>query len=126
MVRDGAFNTYAGGARPIRAGAVEAAGLSLTSYCSTLGDGQGGDCLLPVDRSHGLSGMIVRGRASGGFSIQAGTSLAAPQFARWLAARLAAGDAPADRGAIRTLAQLHAAQPNPTPVLDGIDRFLPF
>ena len=126
VVRDGAFNTYAGGTRPIRAGAVEAAGLSLTSYCSTLGDGQGGDCLLPVDRSHGLSGMIVRGRASGGFSIQAGTSLAAPQFARWLAARLAAGDAPADRGAIRTLAQLHAAQPNPTPVLDGIDRFLPF
>ena len=126
VVRDGAFNAYAGGARPIRVGAVEFAGLGLSPYCSTLPNGEGGDCLMPVDAAPGQFGMIVRGRGSGAFSIQSGTSLAAPQVAHWLAVRLAAGDSPNDRAAIRDLADSVAVENDPTPVLEGIERITPF
>lgn len=126
VLRTGAFNAYAGGDYPLRAGAVTQSDKKLSPYGSFLGSGQGGDVLAPVDRAITQPGMIVCGRGSGAFNLLSGTSLAAPQLARWLAGQLSAGANLPDRNAIRTLAVSLATIPAPTPVLDVPDRFRPY
>lgn len=117
VIRADTVNTYATGEWPLRAGAVYRQTRAATIYCSLLPDGQPGDCLAPVDTSVNHSSMIVRGRDSGGFTLTSGTSMAAPQLARWLAGQLAGGQRPDSRAAIRALAT-QPGSPDPTPIVD--------
>lgn len=118
VIRKDTVNSYATGKQPLRAGAVYRSDLEPTLYTGLLDDGQAGDVLAPVDSSMNRPAMIVRGRDSGSFNLAVGTSLAAPQLARWLAGQLSAGKTPDSRKAIRDLAHRQAARPEPTPVLD--------
>lgn len=124
--RSGTFNSYAGGRHSLRAGAVERIDSRLISYCSFLPGDEGGDCLAPVDRAITQPGMLTRGRGSGSFGLMSGSSMAAPQLARWLAAELAAGAVAGGRAQIRTLAESQSAIPLPTPVIPVSERFPAF
>lgn len=126
VLRAGTFNAYAGGRRTLRAGAALENDARLLPYCSLLPNGQGGDCLAPVDRALTQPGMITRGRTSGSFGLMSGTSMAAPQMVRWLAGQLAQGAVAGNRAVIRNLAESQSSHPAPTPILDGLGRFRPF
>ncbi|MCF3974363.1 hypothetical protein L1965_11850 [Paracoccus sp. EGI L200073] len=126
VLRSRTLNAYAGGRRSLRAGAVDAQRRSLISYCSLLHDGQGGDCLAVVDCAITQPGMVVSGRSSGAFGLLSGTSLAAPQLARWLATQLSAGASVTNRSAIRALAETLSETPGPTPVLPALRQFPEF
>lgn len=130
IIRAGTINSYATGAGTLRAGASYRGTKRATIYTSLLDDGQPGDCLAPVDHSVTTPWMIVRGRNSGSFTRSLGTSLAAPQLARWLAGQMEDGLAPKTRQAIRALAQQQfGGQPNPPadpPVVQFPARFPEF
>lgn len=126
VLRSGTYNAYAGGARSLRAGSTVLRmnklppyipAESVSPYCSLLKNDEGGDCLMLVDRAITQPGMLTSGRNSGSYGMMSGTSMAAPQLTRWLAGQLAAGERPADRAAIRTLAETAAVLAIPTPVL---------
>lgn len=123
VIRRDTVNTYATGRWPLRAGAVYRGTSRPAAYTSLLPDGQPGDCLADVDRSMNGPGMIVRGRDSGTFHLATGTSMAAPQLARWLARQLSEGERPASRAAIRALAEQQATRPAQTPIVDFPARF---
>ncbi|MDO5631921.1 MAG: hypothetical protein Q4G22_08790 [Paracoccus sp. (in: a-proteobacteria)] len=123
------LNTYAGGAETLRAGAVQlrpatsrdGAGAG-SIYSGLLTCGRNGDIQAVTDRSGTVSGIAVAGRDSGSVRITAGTSLAAPQLARWLAGQMAAGFCPATRDGVIT----HAAAGTPlaeVPVLPYQPKF---
>lgn len=118
VIRTDTVNTYATGNRPLRAGAAWRREECDTAYTALLNDGQPGDCLAPVDRAITSPGMIVRGRDSGSFTLSTGTSLAAPQLARWLALHLSEGKVLNSRAAIRQLAEQQSSRPGPTPLVD--------
>ncbi|WP_197054825.1 hypothetical protein [Paracoccus sp. PAMC 22219] len=105
-------NAYATGRYGLRVGAVDRRGQGL-AYASLIGAARGGDLLAFVDRSQAMPGMIVRGRTSGSFGLMSGSSMAAPQATRWLAAQLADGKRPTDRAAIHRLAGGSADGPSP-------------
>lgn len=113
VIRADTVNTYATGRWPLRGGAVDAQSARTTAYTSLLSDKQSnpllneqpGDCRAPVDASVNHPYRIVCGRNSGGFALSSGTSMAAPQLARWLAGQLSQGQRPGSRAAIRTLAR---------------------
>ncbi|MDQ1901320.1 hypothetical protein RAH32_12795 [Paracoccus sp. WLY502] len=126
VIRTDTVNAYATGERPLRGGAIHRHEGTTTPYSALLNDGQPGDCLVPVDRAINSPGMILRGRDSGSFEISSGTSMAAPQLARWLARQLSDGQRPGSRAAIRQLAENQSARPAPTPVLDFPTRFPEF
>ncbi|SNT74970.1 hypothetical protein [Paracoccus seriniphilus] len=123
VLRRGTMNAYAGGQYSLRAGAVDQKKMHLAPYCSLLHDEEGGDCLAVVDRAITQPGMLTSGRGSGSFGLMSGTSMAAPQFSRWLAQQLAAGESVADRDAIRSLAESQSDMPAPTPVLPHSPEF---
>ncbi|WP_405402286.1 hypothetical protein [Paracoccus sp. Ld10] len=114
LQRADTVNAYATGRHGLRVGAVDRRGRGM-AYASLIGTAGGGDLLACVDRSPGLDGMIVRGRISGSFCLLSGTSVAAPQATRWLAAQLADGARPRDRAAIQRLAG--GTTDGPVPVL---------
>lgn len=118
VIRTDTINAYATGDRPLRAGAAYRQDGRTTIYTALLKDGQPGDCLAPVDWGMNHSCMTVRGRDSGSFSLSSGTSLAAPQMARWLARQLSEGHVLNSRAAIRRLAEQQSSRPAPTPVMD--------
>lgn len=124
--RSDTFNAYAGGRHSLRAGASLHREGRLASYVSLLANGHGGDCLAPGDRSVNHAGITVRGRDSGSFALVSGTSVAAPQLSRWLAAQLAGRAVTPNRSAIRALAQTQSVEPGPTPILSALDRFPPY
>lgn len=105
VIRRGTVNSYATGGRTLRAGAVYLGTEQDAAYGALLEDGQPGDCLAPVDRSVNAGAMIVRGRGSGSFTLASGTSLAAPQLARWLAGQLSQGAVLDGRQAVRDQAR---------------------
>ncbi|WP_207471576.1 hypothetical protein [Paracoccus fontiphilus] len=105
IIRAGTVNTYATGDCPLRAGAAYRSTGGATVYGALLASGKAGDCLAPVDRSMNNTGMIVRGRGSGSFTLASGTSMAAPQATRWLAGKLSEGHRPDGRAAIARLAR---------------------
>lgn len=107
-------NAYATGRHGLRVGAVDRRGQGM-AYASLIGAAQRGDLLACVDRSQAMPGMIVRGRTSGSFGLMSGSSMAAPQATRWLAAHLANGARPENRAAILSLAS--GSADGPTPVL---------
>lgn len=109
--RDGTCNAFAWGTRQIRCGADLMAPRVLTQYGGLLADGAAGDVVAAGDRGVGLRGMISP--AMRGCAVQdlSGTSIAAPQLTRWLAACLAQGMALDDRAAV--VAALAAAYPAP-------------
>lgn len=88
--RDGTVSAYARGDRPIRVGAglARPAG-RISPYSGLLPKGTAGDVIAPADASPSRTGMIVPSITPAGRQRLSGTSLAAPQVARWLAARLA-------------------------------------
>lgn len=126
VIRTDTVNAYATGERPLRGGAIYRREGTTTPYTALLNDGQPGDCLVPVDRAIGSPGMILRGRDSGSFELSSGTSMAAPQLARWLGGELSDGHRPGSRAAIRHLAENQSARPAPTPILDFPTRFPEF
>jgi hypothetical protein len=75
------------------------------------------DAALVSDDSKVHAGVLAAGSRSGARVAMNGTSIAAPQLARWIADHLAAGNLPG-RAAVRTQAQLdEAAPPTPKPPL---------
>lgn len=126
ILRRGTINTYATGDGPLRAGASYRQGRGTTIYTSLLDDGEPGDCLAPVDGSVSRSWMTVCGRNSGSFRLTAGTSLAGPQLARWLAGQLARGTPLPDRRAIRALARQQFGNDAATPIVQFPSRFPEF
>lgn len=126
VIRTGSVNAYAGGRRSLRAGAAIQQRNRLLSYCSLLKNGQGGDCLAPVDRAITQAGMVTRARGSGSFGLLSGTSMAAPQMTRWLAAQLSDGAPVPNRAAIRSLAESLSDMSSPTPILPDLTRFRQF
>ncbi|MCZ0961379.1 hypothetical protein [Paracoccus benzoatiresistens] len=117
VIRRDTVNSYATGRLTLRAGAVYRQTGQGTDYAALLANGEGGDCLAPVDRSVNSSSMIVRGRNSGSFTLASGTSLAAPQLARWLAGRLSEDPDLDVRQAIRDQAGRQGAIPGQPPTL---------
>lgn len=101
----GTVSRYAGGLGQIRVGAATRDPLCVSAYAARLDDGQPGELLAIADRSTARPGVLAPGLRGLTGQILAGTSLAAPQATRWLAARLAAGDRPADRAAVVALAR---------------------
>ena len=120
VIRKGTVNSYATGSRTLRAGAIYLRTERDAAYGALLEDGQPGDCLAPVDRSVNAGTMIVRGRDSGSFALASGTSLAAPQLARWLAGQLSQGAVLDGRQAVRDKArqdQQPSRPPDQPPIL---------
>ncbi|MTE00753.1 hypothetical protein GIY56_10665 [Paracoccus sp. YIM 132242] len=126
VIRKGTVNSYATGSRTLRAGAIYRHTEQDTAYGALLNDGQPGDCLAPVDRSVNSDSMIVRGRGSGSFALASGTSLAAPQLARWLAVQLSGGAALEGRQAIRNQAQQQFGTQGQPPILPLAAHFRDF
>ncbi|MDP5307004.1 hypothetical protein [Paracoccus spongiarum] len=127
VLRRGTFNGYAGGRHSLRAGAVDQLSRKPLPYCSMLKDGQGGDCMTPVDRAITQPGMTASGRGSGSFGLMSGTSMAAPQLARWVAAQMAQGAALDDRAAVRAHAAAQVpTQPGEPPIIPDSAGFPPF
>lgn len=126
VMRCDTVNTYATGRWPLRGGAVHQQDGRTTAYTGLLADGQPGDCQVAVDRSVAHPGMLVCGRDSGGFALAAGTSMAAPQLARWLAQHLSDGRAFASRQAIRQQAQGQASRSDGAPIVGIPPRFAEF
>lgn len=95
ILRNGTANTYGSGVHQLRVGASLARpGADVAAYCGLLADGRPGDMTAPADRSASRPGMILPGRSERMRQRLSGTSLAAPQVTRWLAAALAAGHCP--------------------------------
>ena len=119
--RNGTVSAYARGTRPIRVGAglARPAG-RISPYSGLLPDGLAGDVVAPADASPSRTGMIVPSITPAGRQRLSGTSLAAPQVARWLAARLSAGDAVPDRGALRDMIKGKAEDDTPLLPLDRL------
>ncbi len=101
------LNALAWGNRQIRAGSVFADTSHLSPYCGLLNTWRGGDVLATTDRSYVRRGITVPASASGSVALMSGTSMAAPQVARWLAHHLAQG------AAVPTRAELQAMPPLP-------------
>lgn len=118
VIRRDTVNAYATGERPLRAGAAYGRTERTTPYTALLDSGRPGDCLARVDRSPVAGGMILRGRDSGSFGLASGTSLAAPQLARWLAETLASGIVFADRQAVVARAEQQFGTRPDGPILD--------
>ncbi|WP_295042373.1 hypothetical protein [uncultured Paracoccus sp.] len=126
VIRADTVNTYATGDRPLRAGSAYRQGAQTTVTTALLGNLQPGDCLAPVDGATNNAGMIVCGRDSGSFALSSGTSLAAPQLARWMAMHLSQGKVLDSRAAIRRLAGGQQARPDQAPLVDIPARFREF
>lgn len=126
VIRDDTVNTYATGERPLRAGAAHGRSGQTAPYAALLKGGMPGDCRAPVDRSPAAGGMTVRGRDSGGFGLASGTSLAAPQLARWLADILAGNTGSMDRAALIARAQADFGAAPDGPVIRPDVRFRDF
>ncbi|WEF24475.1 hypothetical protein [Paracoccus sp. S3-43] len=122
-IRTDTVNTYATGDWPLRGGSACRRDERATVPTALLNDTQPGDCLAPVDQAVNNARMIVRGRDSGSFALSSGTSLAAPQLARWMALQLSQGKVLDSRAAIRRLAESQSARPAPTPLVDFPARF---
>lgn len=125
-IRADTVNTYATGDWPLRGGSAYRRNERATVPTALLNDTQPGDCLAPVDQAENNACMIVRGRDSGSFALSSGTSLAAPQLARWMALQLSQGKVLDSRAAIRRLAESQSARHAPTPVVDFPARFPEF
>jgi hypothetical protein len=122
VTRESLFNAIATGASVITAGGYQERDGRLVRYSA------GGpntprerrrparykpDALLPSDGSKAHPGILAAGSRSGARVAMSGTSVAAPQLARWVANMLARG--PGDRPAVRARAMASLLWPNPQP-----------
>ena len=86
----------------------------------------GPDAMWPCDDASSLGGLVAAGTRSSSCFAMHGTSVAAPQVARWLADRMAAGD-PCDRAAVFDAAAAAVVKPigsgNPSAERGGGGRF---
>lgn len=85
------------------------------------------DALLPSEGSKALPGILAAGSRSGGRVPMSGTSMAAPQLARFVADRLAAGEA-VDRASVAAAARTDppgAAAPPPPEAAGRVAGMLP-
>jgi hypothetical protein len=134
--RKGTLNGFAGGDRAIVVGAFvkapKAKDSPMALYSST-GLSRNGvdtfpDASARSDSSKIVPGVLSAGSASGSFVVLNGTSVSAPQVARWVANRLAVGH-PGDPAAVRAAAGNHdpTGQSNPRkppPLRTGSGRML--
>lgn len=130
--RRGTLNAYGGGAESLRAGAAEGyqplretRRTDGSIYSGLHREGGNGDVQAVADRSPASGGIAVAGRDSGSVLTSAGTSVAAPQLARWLAQEMAAGFRPASRAEV--IARIRTAAPVPggdaAPILPYTQKF---
>lgn len=90
--RNGTASVHAQSAHPVRIGATLAQPPGrISRYTGLLRDGAAGDITAPADAGSNIFGMNVPGIAPAARQRLSGTSLSAPQAARWLAAALADG-----------------------------------
>lgn len=119
--RNGTVSLYARGTRQIRVGASLAKPTGrISAYTGLLSDSAPGDVTVPVDAGPARSGMILPGNWPASRQRMSGTSFAAPQLTRWLAAELAKGTVIHDRDTLR--AAFKTAPPLPDlPWRTGLD-----
>ncbi|TRW94799.1 hypothetical protein FNJ84_18195 [Paracoccus sp. M683] len=109
--RRGTANAYGSGDTQLRVGGAiggngvtvataGASGSEVARYSGLLLSGSPGDLLAQSDRSRLVSGVMAHGCLSGSRADMSGTSVAAPQVARWLALALLEGADLPDRASV--------------------------